>query len=174
MIRHIIVGLFAVTVMASSSFSSENIIPGQVIVKYKQGTVRTSLVMNKLYGSLGVTKVKRFNGMMKGYESLSFNPAIKVQDAIVELERNNLVEYAQPNYVVRINPINQNLKNLAGPPGFPIPCIPGFDIPGCDPNIKLPCLIPGLPFPPGCDDSGNPGDPGNPDDPTTPGVIGPT
>src|SRR5690606_24215240 len=48
-------------------------------------------------------------------------------------------------------------------PGGALPCIPGFDIPGCDPNL---CWIPGLPMPPGCKDWDTaPGDPGNPGNP---------
>jgi len=130
--------------------------PGEVIVKYKPGTVKTKEVTNKLYDFVGVRKVKRFTGMMKGFEHLFLKKNIKVQDAIADLMRNPMVEYAQPNYILRINPNKPKDDNPEMPPMGGIPCIPGLDIPGCDPNAKIPCLIPGIPFPPGCSDDPNP------------------
>ncbi|HLD99110.1 MAG TPA: S8 family serine peptidase [Bdellovibrionota bacterium] len=157
---------------------------GEVIVKYKDGAIRARSVMNMMYNDLGVKSVRR-SGFPKGFEHLILKDTVKVEDAIAELQRNGLVEYAQPNYILSIYPTS----TLEDPPipGFPgggggIPCIPGMDIPGCDPNAEIPglpgggggggggggvpCLIPGIPFPPGCEDSGTPGNP--PGDPGTP------
>ncbi len=133
---------------------------GEVIVKYKDGALRTRTVMSALYDAAGAERVKHYKGSMKGYERILLSDSVKVEDAIAELERSPLVEYAQPNYIIRISP--QEMRATAG-----IPCIPGFDIPGCDPNAKFPCLIPGLPFPPGCEDGGGGGGGDNPQPPTT-------
>lgn len=145
--------LLLVGVLVASAASASEYQPGEVIVKYKDGTTRERTVMNSLYNDVGVVKVKRYRGIMKGLEQLFLSENVKVEDAIADLERSDLVEYAQPNYILRLFP---NPAAAAPPiPGLPsIPCIPGFDIPGCDPNAKIPCFIPGLPFPPGCDDGG--------------------
>ncbi|MCM2322735.1 MAG: S8 family serine peptidase [Oligoflexia bacterium] len=146
----------------------------EIIVKYKDGAVRNRLVMNSLYSVSGVTQVKRYKGIMKGFEQLILQDNVKVQDAIYELQRSGLVEYAQPNYILRAYPIRTNEGE--------IPCIPGYEIPGCTPIVPpgdggggggemppIPCLIPGIPFPPGCTDDGGslpiPGQPGQPGNP---------
>jgi len=154
--------IFALAVQALcwNAFATSDFKQGEVIVKYRDGVVRPRESMNLLYEKAGVRAVRHFKGMMKGLEHVILEENVKVQDAIAEFERNSMVEYAQPNYIIRISP--QELKPSEGG----IPCIPGFDIPGCDPNAKLPCLIPGVPFPPGCEDGGGGGgggdDPGNP------------
>ncbi|MEK6580219.1 MAG: S8 family peptidase [Bdellovibrionota bacterium] len=155
--------LTAVFMISSSAIASEYT-KGEVIVKYKTGVVRTRSVMNQFYDSLGVKKVKRFGGLMKGFEQLVFDESISVEDAVKAISQSSQVEYAQPNYILRISPIQGTDNPIPGLPGG-LPCIPGLDIPGCDPNAKLPCLMPN--FPPGCSDSGFPGGPGQP--PTNPG-----
>jgi subtilisin family serine protease len=154
----IILALFA----ANSVIAAE-IKPGEVIVKYKEGARRGRVALNLLYNQTGVKSIKRFSGNMRGFEHLYLEDSVKVEDAIAELEKSDLVEYAQPNYILRISPV-QNPET----PG--LPCIPGFNIPGCDPNIKLPCLFPGIPFPPGCEDSGSPTDPTDPPPATKPAL----
>jgi subtilisin family serine protease len=145
----------------------------EVIVKYKSGVVRVRESMNLMYNAVGVSKVRRLKGvqgLMKGYEQLFIREDVKLQDALAELRRNPMVEYAQPNYILRALPIQKVAQKAAKKPlEGGIPCIPGFDIPGCDPNATLPCLIPGIPFPPGCSDDGGGtppppggGEPGNP------------
>lgn len=135
---------------------------GEVLVKFKDDASRPRVMMNAMYESLGAVKVKRFSGTMKGMEQIFLNPSVKVMDAVAELQRSELVEFAQPNYILRTQPITKQDGEDPGMPGG-VPCIPGFDIPGCDKDAPIPCLIPGFPFPPGCtDDPGNPGNPGNP------------
>jgi subtilisin family serine protease len=163
---------FAVLALVASSaaFASAEFKDGEVIVKYRPGVVRPRQAMNLLYDAAGVRAVRYLRGTMKGFEHVLLEESVKVQDAIAEFEKNPMVEYAQPNYIIRISPSELQAElpeSLQNPPPGGIPCIPGFDIPGCDPNAKWPCLIPGIPFPPGCDDSGgggggNPGNPGNP------------
>ncbi|MEN9722564.1 MAG: hypothetical protein RJB38_550 [Pseudomonadota bacterium] len=146
---------FALAAVASPEFKEH-----EVIVKYRDGVSRPRIAMNQLYSKAGVRGVRFMGGSLKQFEHVLLEDEVKVQDAIAEFEKNPMVEYAQPNYVIRISP--QELRPQEG-----LPCIPGFDIPGCDPNMKLPCLFPGIPFPPGCEDNGggmpgNPGGPGNP------------
>lgn len=142
--------LFVALFLGAAGASAAEYRAGEVIVKYKEGADRSRLKMNAMYDAAGVKSVKRFQGIMKGYEQLILEDGVKVQDAIAELMRNESVEYVQPNYILRLPaPVNEDppLPELPG-----MPCIPGFDIPGCDPNMRLPCIIPGLPFPPGCED----------------------
>ena len=151
--------------------------PGELIVKYKDGALRTRSTMNTLYEAAGVKSVKHYSGIMKNLEQVFLNENVKVQDAIAEFEKSSNVEYAQPNYIVHALPIEELRKKPKPrnprnpPPGVPgapgggaTPCIPGYDIPGCDPNAKWPCVMPGADFPPGCEDTTNP-TPGNPTPP---------
>jgi subtilisin family serine protease len=142
---------------AFAGFDAAEFKDGEVIVKYRAGVSRPRQSMNLLYATAGVRAVRHLGGSLKGFEHVILDETVKVQDAIAAFERNSMVEYAQPNYIIRLTPVQD-------PPRGGIPCIPGFDIPGCDPNAKFPCLIPGIPFPPGCEDSGGgmPGNPGNP------------
>ncbi|MBU6374740.1 MAG: S8 family serine peptidase [Bdellovibrionales bacterium] len=156
--RKIAFCVVALQAVAASAFAASEFKQGEVIVKYRDGVVRPRQTMNTLYQAAGVRAVRHFKGTMKGFEHIILDESVKVQDAIAEFEKNPMVEYAQPNYIIRISPFEQKPQNG-------IPCIPGIDIPGCDPNAKLPCLIPGVPFPPGCDDGsgggGGGGDPGD-------------
>ena len=97
--------LFAMTSLAA------DFRPNQVIVKFKDGTVRTRTLMNPFYQSMGVTRVQRFGGNLRGMELFTLNDSIKVEDAVADLQRSDLVEYAQPNYILKIYP---NMPAVAG------------------------------------------------------------
>lgn len=125
--------------------------PGEVIVKYKDGVFRTRTTMSALYSSAGVKKVRRYSSVMRGLEHLILQDQVKVEDAIAQLRKDDTVEYAQPNYILRIFPIsvsgersNEVANNMAPASA---------------------CWIPGIPFPPGCDDSGGGGGGGGTTDP---------
>jgi subtilisin family serine protease len=181
-------GLAAMIAMIANTAFAGEFKSGEVIVKYKDGVSRSRMEMNALYDAAGVKSVKHLGGIMKGFDQVVLGENVKVQDAIAAFEKSSAVEYAQPNYILHIFPTARHTNDDG------IPCIPGFDIPGCTPNgnpggggggipglpgapggggggnAPVPCLIPGLPVPPGCQDSGNPGNPGNPPgtDPGTP------
>jgi len=171
----------------ASAANAANYKEGQVIVKYKNGVLRTRSMMNSFYNRLGVQRVHRFKGHASGLEQLTLREGLKVQDAIAELQRNSAVEYAQPNYILRAFD-GETPAPGAGIPCIPgleipgcdpsgggggggggIPCIPGFEIPGCDPSgggggggggggdTPVPCIFPGIPYPPGCEDTGGGG-----------------
>jgi subtilisin family serine protease len=128
---------------------------GEVIVKYKNSIVRNRAMANALYNKTGVKKVKRYSQIMEGFEHLVLNEKVKVEDALAKLKESDLVEYAQPNYI-----LHALAKGNDSPiPGMPqLPCIPDLiEPPMCDPNAKMPCLMPGMPFPPGCEDGGGGG-----------------
>lgn len=109
---------------------------GEIIVKYKDGVARTRNMMESLYTRLSVTDVKHFSGTFKNFEHLKFDSSrLSVEEAVADLQRDSSVEYAQPNYM-----IYATAAKLAKP------------------RVKgEPCMIPGIPFPPGCDDSGGGG-----------------
>jgi len=123
---------------------------GEVIVKFRDGAVRPMNQMAALYQRLSVVAVKRFSGPFKNFEHLVFNTKnLSVEQAVADLQRDPSVEYVQPNYMLYATAAKlENPKTLGEP-----------------------CMIPGLPFPPGCDSSGGggggggggiPGLPGNP------------
>src|ERR1044071_4527224 len=79
--------------------------PSEVIVKYKEGVFRTRSAVNALYQSIGVKSVKRFSGLMRGYEHLILDENADVHTAISGLQSDRSVAYAQPNYIVHALPI---------------------------------------------------------------------
>ena len=164
-------GLSVVLAMVvSSAVYAAEYKQGEVIVKYKDGVVRTRTMMHSLYDKSGALSIHRYKGMMTGFEDIKLAENVKVEDAIAELMKNPSVEYAHPNYIFNTLPVLSKApaKAHAGLPGLPgIPCIPGFDIPGCDPSMKLPCLFPG--FPPGCGEGGG----GGGDEPQPPSATRP-
>ncbi len=160
--------LVAATMATAADFR-----PNELIVKYRDGSVRTRISMNALYETSGIQKVRRFQGMMRGFEQLTIAQGVSLNTAMALLKNDPRVEYVQPNYILRAQPVKA--LDIAQPQDGGIPCIPGFDIPGCDPDAKMPCLIPGIPFPPGCeDDGGGGGWPGQPGEPGEPGEPAPT
>lgn len=153
---------------------------GEVIVKYKNNTVRTAAAMTQMYKNAGIKKVKFFGKNAGQYEHLVLKSGTNVESTIAQLEANPMVEYAQPNYILslpsKVLDLSKDYGELpACVPGLtddlecdaslPIPCIPGFiEEPYCDPKA---CLFPGIPFPPGCEGGGIPFPiPGNPGEPT--------
>lgn len=157
--RMVLVALFAL--VSSASFAAD-FAPGEVLVKFRPESKRLRVEMKALYDTAGVVSVKRFSGMMSGLEKLTIRDDVKVQDAVAALLANPDVEYAQPNYILRALPVTAADDE---PPGGGFPCIPGYDIPGCTPSTppgdgdKVPCIFPGIPFPPGCEDAGEPSEP---------------
>jgi subtilisin family serine protease len=157
MLKQIItVGILVSSSLALASEYKSN----EVIVKYKDGAVRDHATMTRLYDSVGVQSVKRYSAMLGGMEQLVLNGNVKVQDAISSLQQNKIVEYAQPNYIVHILPISRTPERSGD--GSGIPCIPGYNIPGCDPGTGpggggggIPC-IPGMEIP-GCTNAGGGG-----------------
>lgn len=140
--------ILAFTAASTAAYAAEYK-PGEVIVKYKDGIVRTRSSMSALYNSVGVDDVHHYSGILRGFEHLVLGENVKVEDAIAELRKSRSVEYAQPNYILRALPIREN--NLVRTNDD-------------DERGGVPCIIPGIPFPPGCEDSGggNPNEPGEP------------
>jgi len=112
---------------------------GEVIVKYKDGQLRTRSSMDALYNSAGVAKVRRYSNVMRGIEQLILHDNMTVDEALNQLRKNKTVEYAQPNYILHALPIAVN------------------QVGGAEANLRhrngVPCWFPGIPFPPGCEDS---------------------
>lgn len=138
----------------------------ELIIKYKDGVRRTHSESNSLYMNSGVKNVYRYTGSMQGFEHIKIWDKVSMQQAIERISSDPTVEYVQPNYIVHT--FKNRSRDDGDQPGMPggLPCIPGFDIPGCDKDAPMPCLIPGIPFPPGCQDGGeNPPEPGNPNQP---------
>ncbi|MBI3543067.1 MAG: S8 family serine peptidase [Deltaproteobacteria bacterium] len=137
--------------------------PDEIIVKYKSNVRRSRLAMEGIYLTVNVVKVKRFGSQMRQFEQLILEEGTDLNNAIAALEKDPSVEYAQPNYILKALPVEVAQEAKPAPAG--IPCIPGMDIPGCDPKA---CLFPN--FPPGCKDSGGGQPPG--EDPKPPGGGG--
>lgn len=134
---------------------------GEVIVKYKDSDVRGNELlrsrksMNALFSTVGVKKVRHYSGVMSNFDHLILNNDTTVEEAIQKLKKNNLVEYAQPNYILHALPVRIHADQTISerPKGEP-------------------CWFPGIEFPPGCDMSGTPTNPPtDPGQPATPPVA---
>ncbi len=139
---------------------------GELIVKYKAGAQRSRFEMNSLYETAGVKSVKRLPRSLGAMDHIVLANGVRTEEALVAFRSSDKVEYAQPNFILRTQPLRHAQ-------GSGIPCFPGFEIPGCDPGDgggggggEIPCLIPGIPFPPNCTDPGNGG--GEPEQPGQP------
>lgn len=139
---------FGSTAMAAIE-STGDYKPNEVIVKYKDGVRRNRMMMQNIYDVANVVKVNRFNGTVQQFDQLTIEAGTDIKQVISELEKLSTVEYAQPNYILRVLPVTQ-AKRPSDDGG--IPCIPGMEVPGCTP---MPCIIPG--WPPGCEDGGGGG-----------------
>ncbi len=120
---------------SSGAFASE-FKPGEVIVKYKEGRLRTRSEVNNLYTSVGVKRVLHYSGMMTGFEHLILEGDVSVENAIIQLKKNSSIAYVQPNYILHVYPVSGDADDLEGPEN------PG---PG-----SVPCWVGGIAFPPGC------------------------
>lgn len=128
--------------------------PGELVVKFKAGADRSRSHMQGLYSTLQVSSVKRSNFLIKELEFWNVRSETLAQKAIEYLKRSADVEYVHRNVIFRVTPIIDK-NNLTAGRSSAIPCIPGFEIPGCDPKA---CWIPGFPFPPGCESGSTPGE----------------
>lgn len=153
-VSRVLLVIFAILSIFSTSLfarveSTNEFKPNEVIVRYKDKVRRNRAMMERLYTTAGVIKVKRFEGAMRQFEQLFIHKDIGLEKAIKDLQSNEAVAYAQPNFIVKAFP--------AAPRPAPaddgdLPCIPGMEVPGCTP---MPCLFPG--WPPGCDEDGGGG-----------------
>ncbi len=111
--------------------------PGEVIVKYKD-SFRPRASMDALYQSVGAEPILRYQGMMQGFELLSVQSDADIHDVIKQLQKDSAVAYAQPNYIVHIFPVAEQLSRH-GYTQYENKKQPSF------------CLIPGAKLLPGCE-----------------------
>ncbi|MFZ9594507.1 MAG: S8 family peptidase [Bdellovibrionia bacterium] len=133
--------LLSLTLGVSLSFglgrvSAADFKPGELIVKYKSGAIRTRAQVNALYQTVGVKSANHFSGVMTGFDHWILDEGVKLQDAIHEVSQSELVEYAQPNYVLHVLPIEDESED----PDF-TPALAALGK----------CWFPGVSFPPGCE-----------------------
>lgn len=132
--------------------------PNEVIVKFKaqRGAFRTLSTTQSLYSAFKVEDVSYLGESLPEYEVWHLQPGQSMERVLRSLQGRAEIEFAQPNYILAAPEVIRPLQEPPGGGEGGFPCIPGFEIPGCDPNAAMPCLIPGLPFPPGCSDESAP------------------
>src|SRR4051794_6077564 len=97
--------LLSLVLAVSSVALGSDYKPGEVIVKYRDGILRSRSNMVSLYNSAGVKKVRRYSDAMRGLEQLILSDGVSVEEAVNQLRKDNTVEFAQPNYLLHIYPI---------------------------------------------------------------------
>jgi len=136
---------------SSQSFAlphQSNYVPGEVLVKFREGVRGSRSVLLKLKDALEIQSVKR---IAPGTDRVLFNERTSVESAVAELRRMGEVEYAHPNYILRVFPTQTEIA-----------------MPTLSKEDPVPCIFPGIPFPPGCVDNGGGGGGGG----GVPGVPG--
>lgn len=73
--------------------------PGEVIVKFRKGVVQTQAA--ELHRSLGAQVIRELKGF-RGVELVRLPEGVSVKEAIQQYMENPAVEYAEPNYLYRI------------------------------------------------------------------------
>src|SRR4051794_629551 len=117
--------LYFLALATSVGVSAAEFKPGEVIVKYRAGVLRTRSNMNVLYDSVGAKSIQHYTGSMSGFEQLFLNDNVTVEDAIVELRKSKVVEYAQPNYILHALPSDDSVIAYDDEPGEErgVPCL---------------------------------------------------
>jgi len=86
---------------SSALSDGENIsfpyVPGEVLVKWKENVSVHSIRQSK--SAMGLTAKKTFHTI--GVQQVRIPPAMPTEEALAILRGNPLVEYAEPNYIVR-------------------------------------------------------------------------
>lgn len=132
--------LSLMTAASAGTAMAADYIPGEVLVKYKTGALRTRAAMNQMYDSIGAQGVRRYRGTMAGFEHIYLGEKVKVEDAIAELRKDNAVEFVQPNYV-----LHAFHADAADASAFE-----ATDFSAQPPGAGKPCWLPWLPYPEGC------------------------
>ena len=81
--------------------SMPNYAPGEVLVKYKRGVNTTQ--RRKAEKTSGIKKTLKKIGFRNKIRLLQTNPNISVTTAIKKLKSQNIVEFAEPNYIRKLN-----------------------------------------------------------------------
>ncbi len=87
-------------------------LPGEVLVKFKLGTDKTKI--QSLHNMLGATKIKEIRQVKVQHIKLPSN--ISVEEAVTHYSQDPDVEYAEPNYIVKLDaiPNDGGFNNLWG------------------------------------------------------------
>ncbi len=97
------IALLALT-MSTAGFAAD-FVSNEIIVKYRSSIRRDRVTMNAFYDSMGVDSVYRFEGLMPNFEKLKLAPNARLVDVLARIQTDPLVEYAQPNYILKIQPV---------------------------------------------------------------------
>lgn len=108
--------MFGLAIVTSASAASQYV-NGEMIVKFKNGIRRDRETMNAFYNSIGAEKVYRFTGALNGYEKISIAQNLSVRDAIRKVMLDSNVEFAQPNFILRIQPVTMESSAPSRPRG---------------------------------------------------------
>ena len=109
-------------VAAAPAAASPRYVPGEVIVRYKDGTAAT--VRDRVEGRAGTTGGAEFPG---GSEQVRIGDGDSVGETVRELRKDPNVAYAVPNYIARASTLLPNDPgfyfqwNLAGPTSINMP-----------------------------------------------------
>ena len=105
--KKLLLGLSTIALSTGLFAADASHVPGEIIVKFKAGREK-NFVKSKLFSSLGIKEQREIN---LSYDTLS---VVKVSDeksvlsTLSSLKNNPDIEFAEPNFIYKVNPIKQN------------------------------------------------------------------
>ena len=73
-------------------------VPGEVLVRWKENAPVHPI--SQLKSTMGIREKKTFHSI--GVHHVRIPPSMRIEEALAELRGNPLVEYAEPNYIIRV------------------------------------------------------------------------
>lgn len=111
---------------------ADDFVPGELLIKFKAEFHRARGTMQQLYQVFGVEKVEHFSGDFRDYDLWKIEQSDSLFEKISELNQLEWVEFAQPNYLLFLQPVSENSE--IGTP------VPGFSSLFCA-AVGLPCKL---------------------------------
>lgn len=102
----------------------QNLVPNELLVKYKKDAVRAERFANALYADYGVARVRHLRGLMKDVEQWKLKDGVDLEATLKKLRAEPGIASAEPNYVIEMpRPIAKGLYDRNGTLKGNDPCL---------------------------------------------------
>jgi thermitase len=113
-----LLGLSTLAVAGALQANVAEHVPGEIIVKFKDGKQK-SFFQNKSMSSLGIQGHRDLKLSYAKLSVLKVEDKASIESVIATLNKNPDIEYAEPNFIYRVNPIKENLSSIKRVPHSP-------------------------------------------------------
>ena len=108
--KKMLLGLATVAVTTSLHATVAEHVPGEIVVKFKEGRANAFL-NNKNFSTLGIAGKRDVNLSYGTLSVLKVAQNKSVESVLKSLQSNSDIEFAEPNFIYRVNPIKE--KNFS-------------------------------------------------------------